>query len=660
MKKLLITTALVAAAIICHAQNAAIGTRHLVDPNKPAEVARQLTATQGNVTVKAEGGKIIYTVAPGDNEYPGAAFKSLDGKPWDFSPFGRVEARVTNTSDMPLNVAMRVDPVGDWQKYNSSGIWLQPGESKLLKVYPGYNDAVHKTEHAVDMKAIAQVLLFLVGKSDATRAFAVEDLVAIGPAGEKPPADPNTLREVIAKDGHIFGGRTSTSAAARFNATQLDPRNATAELSADKSKITTTFADNGVVRITPAEYPWNFKHGNAIAITLKNTGRVAATPSLRVLSDNASTDTTALEKPLAAGATATLTVSFIPKKPWFAEAGGDHYVMRGGTQFENVRATAIELFANDGAQLEITALRLVARTAVLPPWLGKQPPVPQAEWKNWRQTLNENFDKPLDYKMWSVHADNWHDKRTHFTKDNTFVDPKNKQLVLRYEKKRGFHNDDPESKAAGAGETDYATGNADTFGKWTQRYGYFEARMKTPAADGLWLAFWTMPDRGHPVERWTRSSTHDGGMELDIMENLSGWGRYRFNQAFHWDGYNEGHKSVGSAWVYVEADKDDFITIGMLWLPGLCVYYSNGAEIGRWEDPRVCSVQSRILLTLGSGGWANTPLDDTQLPDAFVIDYLRVWQRNDLATPQDGHKPNKGLLWHDYEMGWQPSSNPNP
>jgi hypothetical protein len=43
-----------------------------------------------------------------------------------------------------------------------------------------------------------------------------------------------------------------------------------------------------------------------------------------------------------------------------------------------------------------------------------------------------------------------------------------------------------------------------------------------------------------------------------------------------------------------------------------------------------------------NGGYGNTLVDDTQLPDDFSIDYVRVWQRKDLATPEDGPKPNTG------------------
>ena len=132
-------------------------------------------------------------------------------------------------------------------------------------------------------------------------------------------------------------------------------------------------------------------------------------------------------------------------------------------------------------------------------------------------------------------------------------------------------------------------------------------------------------------------------MEFDILEFLSGWGPFRYNLAFHWDGYGKNHKAGGTSCNYVLPDKDGFITTGVYWIPGFAAYYAQGKEIMHWESPRVCSVPSYIMFNMVSGGWDNEPLEDAKLPDDFVIDYVRVWQRKDLASPADGPKPNKGL-----------------
>ena len=46
-----------------------------------------------------------------------------------------------------------------------------------------------------------------------------------------------------------------------------------------------------------------------------------------------------------------------------------------------------------------------------------------------------------------------------------------------------------------------------------------------------------------------------------------------------------------------------------------------------------------FIFTLPSGGWDNNALDDLKLPSDFIVDYVRVWQRKDLALPTDGKKP---------------------
>ncbi len=112
-----------------------------------------------------------------------------------------------------------------------------------------------------------------------------------------------------------------------------------------------------------------------------------------------------------------------------------------------------------------------------------------------------------------------------------------------------------------------------------------------------------------------------------IMEHLTRWGANRFNIAMHWDGYGKEHKSIGSASVYFTPDKEGFVTSGLLWAPGLLVFYCQGQEIGRWANARVASVPAHLMFTLPAGGWDNDWLDHARLPDEFVIDYVRVWQQ---------------------------------
>jgi beta-glucanase (GH16 family) len=181
-------------------------------------------------------------------------------------------------------------------------------------------------------------------------------------------------------------------------------------------------------------------------------------------------------------------------------------------------------------------------------------------------------------------------------------------------------------------------GYLDTYGKWAQRYGYFEARVKLPHVPGLWPTFWMVPDRGPSAgPMWARESTGKGGMELDIMEHLTRWGPYRYNLACHWDGYDKDHQAIGSTFNYVQADTEGFITPGMLWTPGLLVYYCNGNELWRWEHPRVSNVPSHFIFEVITGGWDNNAVDDKQLPVDYAVDYVRVWQRKDLASSVDGY-----------------------
>jgi beta-glucanase (GH16 family) len=63
-------------------------------------------------------------------------------------------------------------------------------------------------------------------------------------------------------------------------------------------------------------------------------------------------------------------------------------------------------------------------------------------------------------------------------------------------------------------------------------------------------------------------------------------------------------------------------------------FYAQGQPVARWTDARVSSVPMYILFTAVSGGWGGNDLTGEGLPDDFVLDYVRAWQRSDLGEPK--------------------------
>jgi len=353
----------------------------------------------------------------------------------------------------------------------------------------------------------------------------------------------------------------------------------------------------------------------AVTLHARNSGAVPV--SLRACLESAGGDSewVAAAAPAAPGAEQEVVIPFAGTSTWNGEP-------KSGSQFNSdaVTGVAIQVVGADaGREMLVDSIRAASSPpAQVPDWLGKRPPVDG----KWVQTLDENFDgTTVDPSRWDIYGENYWDKQSHFSKANVIVS--DGVVKLRFEKKRGHQNDDPKRA-----ETDYATGFLTSFGKWTQRYGYFESRMKLPTAPGLWPAFWMMPDRGAGARN--RGATEDGGMEFDIMEFLTRFGPNRYNIAMHWDGYGKNHKSTGNDRIYVRADKDGFITSGMLWEPGKLTFYCNGSLVASWSNPRVSNVPGHIMFTLPCGGWGGNELDDTGLPDDFIIDWVRAWQRDDL------------------------------
>jgi beta-glucanase (GH16 family) len=615
----------------------AIAPKALLDPTSKDVshfTASDQAGSQVTVAPAASGSGVDVTVNPGAAGYPGAALKPASGASWDLTPFGDVTASVTNTSAKSTMIAMRVDHAGDWHDspWSAENFYFKAGETKQLKVIFGYSFGGKKDNYPFDPSAVVQVLFFTGKVSGAPITFHIDSVEASGSAGEKPPVDPSSVR-IAPVNGYILGPGVTVDAAKQIST---------------KGGVTASVSDTAIkadfpagghdesVTFKPAAGKWDLRDALELRVKVRNDGQAPVTPSASSKSQGGDTDTIAAAAPLAPGAEAEIVLPFINPRFWQntppsinPDPGtGNKYTNNGG-----VSVTVSVPKPDAASTLTIESIQANRPTWDIASSLGQKPPVDG----EWTQTFDEEFKgHSIDESKWNLITENYWDHRTHFTREETTV--ANGSCTIHYIKKSGPPEIDPTKPA-----TPYACGYLDTYGKWVQRYGYFESKFKMPSAPGLWPAFWLMPDRGvADGPQWKRSDTGTQagtqGMEFDIFEYLSGWGPCRYNIAMHWDGYGKNHKSTGQTTNYFVPDKDGFVTAGLLWLPGQARYFANGHEVLHYENDRVSNTPSFIIFDCVSGGWDNLPLDDSKLPAEIVIKYIRVWQRKDLASAADGLK----------------------
>lgn len=156
-------------------------------------------------------------------------------------------------------------------------------------------------------------------------------------------------------------------------------------------------------------------------------------------------------------------------------------------------------------------------------------------------------------------------------------------------------------------------------------FGYYVARMRLQRQPGHWSAFWLYNDGVGNVGDEGRDGT-----EIDIMEKPTL--DDRVPHTLHWDGYGKDHKAKGSA-AMVPGVMEGWHTFSLMWTPTEYVFYVDGKETWRTNAGDVCQVPLYIKLSDEAElkGWAGD-LTKAQLPDEFLVDYVRVYDLVDANT----------------------------
>ena len=248
----------------------------------------------------------------------------------------------------------------------------------------------------------------------------------------------------------------------------------------------------------------------------------------------------------------------------------------------------------------------------------------------WKLLWNDEFDaETLDEKKWSIglpwrgtdgEGRHHNDQYASYIMDhNVLVEGGKLKLLTQREEvndRRGrtFH---------------FTQGLITTAKSFRHRYGYFEARVKLPieAGPGLWPAFWTLAEGWPPemdiCEIWTSSNRSHQGLCYRPAEGGS---------------HADSSARPRERWDDTETRTPlptDWTTYGMEWGPGYQAYNINGVVTKRVFGDHVTDDPHYILLNSGVES-ANKPTAATIFPNAFEVDYVRVYQRPDVAVVHNG------------------------
>jgi beta-glucanase (GH16 family) len=170
----------------------------------------------------------------------------------------------------------------------------------------------------------------------------------------------------------------------------------------------------------------------------------------------------------------------------------------------------------------------------------------------------------------------------------------------------------------------YTSARIKTQGLFEQRYGRFEARIRVPAGQGLWPAFWMLGANIDEVG-WPQSG------EIDIMEFL-GQEVNVLHGTLHGPGHF-GDNAFTRRYVYPDGRLDtDFHVYSVEWEADEIRWYLDGqlyhqARRGQVPGQWVYDHEFFMILNLAVGGnWPGPVGPNVTFPRTLLVDWVRVYE----------------------------------
>ncbi|HCE45094.1 MAG TPA: glycosyl hydrolase [Lentisphaeria bacterium] len=174
----------------------------------------------------------------------------------------------------------------------------------------------------------------------------------------------------------------------------------------------------------------------------------------------------------------------------------------------------------------------------------------------------------------------------------------------------------------------YTAASLTTYQKFNVKYGRIEAKAKIPQGLGVWPAIWMLGDSRNTGKGWPVCG------EIDIMEFV-GKEPSKIHGTAHYSKVGK-HKSSGGKLV-TEKPFDDFHIYAVEWSPEKIDFYFDEQKYHTFNVAdadeagyNAFKEQFYILMNFAIGGQWGGKIDDKILPQKFLIDYVRVYQKTDV------------------------------
>lgn len=212
------------------------------------------------------------------------------------------------------------------------------------------------------------------------------------------------------------------------------------------------------------------------------------------------------------------------------------------------------------------------------------------------------------------------------------------QLILEGRKERlpnpGY---DPAAKEGSKSREfiEYTAASITTRDKASWLYGRIEVRAKLPQGKGMWPAVWMLGTNIREVG-WPRCG------EIDIMEYV-GKEPDAVHGTLHWGkSWQKPEKKSSGKKLDTPRPFDDFHIYAVEWYPDRIDFYFDDKKYHTVTAQQVIETSGEnpfdkphyLLLNLALGGSWGGEIDDSVLPQKYVIDYVRVYEQKAAEKPK--------------------------